>query len=112
MSLQIKMVEKIDSFGGIKKLSNELAKCAMRAPKDKQFFVDNMIIYFRMLYTDLPEGQVEQDAKTYEAISLKTITFLKSEKSLNCCPVALFLIELINFKLDYVNNRLHLKRVG
>lgn len=110
MSLQEILTEKIDSYGGIEKVTKELNICANNAlPKDK-FYIDNMIIYLNMLFIKLPEGQVERDSVTYKESTLETLTFLKGIKEF--CPITLFLIDLIEYKIKYVFGNPIMKKIS
>jgi len=99
MNLRQKMIQKIDDFGGIDKLSSELERIRILATEKKWF--DNMIFYFNSLYTKAID--VESMAIEFKQTSLDTIKYLeKFNKSLNE-PAITFIIDLINYKLTTVS---------
>lgn len=93
------MIQKIDDFGGIEKLSSELERIRILSPEKKWF--DNMNFYFNSLYTQVLD--VESMAIEFKQNSLATIKYLeKFNKNLNDCVIE-FILELIKYKLETVS---------
>ena len=99
MRLQEEMIKRIDEFGGIEKLTLELQKSSKMSQEKKWF--DNMVIFFNNLYTQ--EMNVEVYALDYKQASLDTIAYLNNFKIGKDTSTSDFLINLIEFKLDYVD---------
>lgn len=99
MTLQEHLIKKIDDFGGIVKLTEEMERLRVFA-KEKKWY-DNMIIYFNNLYTQIID--VESHAIEYHKASTDTILFLQEFNVNRNERVNKFLIDLISFKLDYVS---------
>ncbi len=92
------MIQKIDDFGGIEKLTEDLERLKSLSPEKKWF--DNMIFYFNSLYTQIVN--VEQYAVEYHQSSVDTIEFLNGFNTTRKEPTIKFLIDLISFKLNHV----------
>lgn len=101
MTLQKKMMSKIDAQGGIHDLVEFLNKFRLTVKEEHKPYCNNMIDYFSLLYQQ--EVPVEQHAVEYKEASLKTIEVLKiyNKKDIEMLT---FLIELITFKLEAVSN--------
>jgi len=93
------MIQKVDEFGGIEKLTKDLKRFRTFASEKKWF--DNMIIYFNTLYTDVVD--VEAYAMEYHQASLDTIAYLKEFTKTRNEETITFLIDLITFKLNHIS---------
>ncbi|MFK7814164.1 MAG: hypothetical protein AB8B59_16825 [Maribacter sp.] len=99
MTLQQLITEKIDEYSGIQKLSSEMER--LRSFTDEKKWFNNMIVYFNGLYNQIIN--VEEYAVTYRQSSLDTIDFLEKFNENRNEQTVKFLIDLINFKLQYVS---------
>jgi len=98
MTLQQLMTQKIDEFAGIDKLSSEMER--LRSFTNEKKWFNNMIVYFNGLYNQIIN--VEEHAVTYRQSSLDTIDFLQKFNENREESTVKFLVDLINFKLEYV----------
>jgi hypothetical protein len=98
MTLQQLMTQKIDEFSGIEKLTQEMER--LRSFTDEKKYFNNMIIYFNGLYNQIVN--VEEHAVSYRQNSVDTIQFLEKFNTSRNEPTIKFLVDLINFKLEYV----------
>ncbi len=99
MSLQQKLIQKIDAFGGIEKLNSELERIRILSTEKKWF--DNMIFYFNSLYTQALD--VEAMAIEFKQTSLDTIDYLEQLNKSIREPAIAFIIDLISYKLAAVS---------
>lgn len=102
MTLQQKMIAKIDGSGGIENLVNFLNKFRLTVDETDKIYFNNMIDYFSLLYEQ--EVPVEQHAVEYKEASLKTIEVLKKYNAEDTVVLLSFLQDLIVFKLEAVSN--------
>lgn len=102
MTLQQKMIAKIDGSGGIDNLVNFLNKFRLTVDESDKLYFNNMIDYFSLLYDQ--EVPVEQHAVEYKEASLKTIEVLKKYNKDGKSELLTFLNDLIVFKLEAVSN--------
>ena len=105
MTLQQLMTQKIDEFSGIEQLSLELEK--FRSFSNEKKYFNNIIIYFNGLYNQIVD--VENHAVSYRQATLESIQFLEKFNETRNEPTINFLIDLINFKLEYVQD---IKRIS
>ena len=98
MTLQQLMTQKIDEFSGIEKLTQDMER--LRSFTNEKKFFNNMIIYFNGLYNQIVN--VEEHAVAYRQASLDTNEFLEKFNKNRNEPTIKFLVDLINFKLEYV----------
>lgn len=101
MTLQQKMMSRIDAHGGIKDLVEFLHKFRLTVEEEHRPYCNNMIDYFSLLYEQ--KVPVEQHAVEYKDASLKTIEVLQKYNTKKIETLT-FLIELISFKLEAVSN--------
>ena len=97
-TLQQQVTRKIDAFGGIRWLTSDMER--LRTFTDEKKWFNNMVIYFNGLYNQ--NINVEEHAVTYRQASLDTIDFLEKFNKTRNEPTIIFLIDLINYKLEYV----------
>jgi len=100
MNLQELMIAKIEGFGGIEKLSNEIEKCRELSPE--KIWFDNMQLCFNNLF--LNKVDVEEYALDYKQSSQDAVIYLKEFKKGREEKIYDFLIDLMEFKLEYINN--------
>ncbi|MDV7138644.1 hypothetical protein R3X28_07140 [Maribacter sp. TH_r10] len=100
MRLQELMVERIDNFIGIEKLTEELER--MREMTHEKVWFDDMIICFNSLY--LKDFNAEEYTLNYKIHLQKTIDFLNRFSKGTGSEIHKFLIDLLEFKIDYVYN--------
>jgi hypothetical protein len=99
MRLQQLMIQKIDEFGGIERLTNDMQK--LREFTNEKKYYDNMIIFFNNLFTQTIDA--ESFTIKYHQSSLDTIEFLEAfNETRNDCTNQ-FLIDLINYKSEFVS---------
>lgn len=98
MTLQQLMTQKIDEFSGIEKLTQDMER--LRSFTNEKKFFNNMIIYFNGLYNQIVD--VEEHAVAYRQASLDTNEFLEKFNETRNEPTIKFLVDLINYKLEYV----------
>lgn len=98
MNLQQLIIQKIDNYIGIEDLSAEMERYRSMTPEKKWF--NYMIIYFNCLYYQ--NENVEEHAVSYRQIILETRAFLEKFNESRNEPTIVFLLDLIQFKLDYV----------
>lgn len=98
MTLQQLMTQKIDEFSGIEKLTQDMER--LRSFTNEKKFFNNMIIYFNGLYNQIVN--VEEHAVAYRQASLDTNEFLEKFNEQRNEPTIKFLVDLINYKLEYV----------
>lgn len=98
MTLQQLMTQKIDEFSGIEKLTQDMER--LRSFTNEKKFFNNMIIYFNGLYNQIVD--VEEHAVTYRQASVDTTEFLEKFNENRNEPTIKFLVDLINYKLEYV----------
>lgn len=99
MKLQQLLIQKIDDFGGIERLTADMQK--LREFTNEKKWYDNMIIYFNSLY--IQKVDVESHAVEYYEASRDTIDFLEDLNKTRTDVTNEFLIDLISFKLKYVS---------
>ncbi len=102
MTLQQKMVKKINDFGGIDPIVNFLEKFKLTVKDEDRIYFNNIIDYFSLLFEQ--EVPVEQHAVTYKEATLKSIEVLSYYNDLKKSETLFFLIKLIQFKLEAVSN--------
>ncbi|MDT7831967.1 hypothetical protein RQM59_06220 [Flavobacteriaceae bacterium S356] len=102
MTLQQKMMAKIDESGGIENLVDFLNKFRLTIHESDKIYFNNMIDYFSLLYQQ--EVPVEQHAVEYKEASLKTIEILNKYNKDDTLELLTFLNNLIVFKLEAVSN--------
>lgn len=98
MRLQQLVIQKIDDYIGIEDLSKEMERYRSLTHEKKWF--NYMIIYFNCLYYQ--NENVEEHAISYRQIILGTKAFLENFNETRNEPTIRFLLNLIQFKLDYV----------
>lgn len=98
MRLQQLMIQKIDDYVGIEGLSQEMER--FRSMTDEKKWFNYMIIYFNCLYYQ--NENVEEHAISYRQVILDTLAFLEKFNETRNEPTIQFLVDLIQFKLDYV----------
>lgn len=99
MKLQQLLIQKIDDYIGIEGLSEEMERYRSLTHEKKWF--NYMIIYFNCLYYQ--NENVEEHAISYRKIILQTKTFLEQFNETRNEPTIQFLLDLIQFKLDYAS---------
>lgn len=102
MTLQSKLMAKIDEFCGIESLVNFLEKFKNTINESDKIYFNNIIDYFSLFYEQ--EIPVEKHAVEYREATLKSISVLKSYNKDKDCETLNFLINLINYKLEAVSN--------
>lgn len=102
MTLQQKMVKKINDFGGLDLIVNFLEKFKLTVKDEDRIYFNNIIDYFSLLFEQ--EVPVEQHAVTYKEATLKSIEVLNYYNDLKKSETLFFLINLIQFKLEAVSN--------
>jgi hemerythrin-like domain-containing protein len=102
MTLQAKMINKIDNYVGIDKLVDFLNRFRMTVDEEDKVYFNNMIDYFSLLFEQ--EVPVEQHAVEYRTASLKTIDIIEKYNAQKKSETLTFLSNLINFKLEAVSN--------
>lgn len=98
MKLQQSLIQKIDDYIGIEDLSKEMERYRSLTHEKKWF--NYMIIYFNCLYHQ--NENVEEHAISYRQIILGTKAFLDEFNETRNEATIQFLLDLIQFKLDYV----------
>lgn len=102
MTLQNKMMSRIDDFCGIEKLVSFLEKFKNTVKDDDKVYFNNIIDYFSLFYEQtIP---VEKHAVEYREATLKSISILEFYNKDRNCETLNFLINLIKFKLEAVSN--------
>lgn len=99
MRLQQLMIQKIEDFGGIERLTNDMQK--LREFTNEKKYYDNMIIFFNNLFSQKIDA--EFFAIEYHQSSLDTIEFLEVFNETRKDVTNQFLIDLINYKLEFVS---------
>ncbi len=102
MTLQQKMVKKINDFGGLDLIVNFLEKFKLSVKDEDRIYFNNIIDYFSLLFEQ--EVPVEQHAVTYKEATIKSIEVLNFYNDKKQSKVLSFLIKLIKFKLEAVSN--------
>ena len=102
MTLQQKMVKKINDFGGLDLIVNFLEKFKLSVKDEDRIYFNNIIDYFSLLFEQ--EVPVEQHAVTYKEATLKSIEVLNYYNDLKKSETLYFLINLIQYKLEAVSN--------
>ncbi|GAB7256647.1 hypothetical protein OBPA_11120 [Polaribacter sp. OB-PA-B3] len=102
MTLQQKMVKKINDFGGLDLIVNFLEKFKLSVKDEDRIYFNNIIDYFSLLFEQ--EVPVEQHAVTYKEATIKSIEVLSFYNDKKQSKVLSFLIKLIKFKLEAVSN--------
>ncbi|MFS4449114.1 hypothetical protein [Maribacter sp. 2307UL18-2] len=98
MKLQQSLIQKIDDYIGIEDLSKEMERYRSLTHEKKWF--NYMIIYFNCLYHQ--NENVEEHTISYRQIILGTKAFLDEFNETRNEATIQFLLDLIQFKLDYV----------
>ena len=102
MTLQTKMIQKIDEFSGIEKLVDFLEKFKTTVSEEDKVYFNNIIDYFSLLYQQ--EVPVEKHAVEYREATLKTVSVLEIYNENGRIENLNFLTNLIKFKLEAVSN--------
>lgn len=102
MTLQSKLMLKIDDFCGIEALVKFLEKFKSTVNEFDKVYFNNMIDYFSLFYEQ--EIPVEKHAVEFREATLKTVNVLEFYNKDKECKTITFLIDLITFKLEAVSN--------
>jgi hypothetical protein len=102
MTLQNKLMTKIDEFCGIESLVNFLEKFKNTVNESDKIYFNNIIDYFSLFYEQVIP--VEKHAVEYREATLKSISVLEFYNKDMDCETLNFLINLINYKLEAVSN--------
>lgn len=102
MTLQDKMMRKIDDFCGIESLVDFLEKFKNSIIESDKVYFNNIIDYFSLFYEQ--EVPVEKHAVAYRVATLKSISVLEFYNENKDCETLNFLIDLIKYKLEAVSN--------
>ena len=102
MQLQRIIMSKIDDFCGINTLTNVL-EYHVRNPKNqhKEVFED-LIIYYNNFYTS--EFPVIHHAVTYRESIMVGVSIFKEYAKIQPCKTCDFIVDLVMFKLDYIDS--------
>ncbi|MDD7913899.1 hypothetical protein [Polaribacter ponticola] len=102
MTLQRKLMLKIDEFCGIQSLITFLEKFKNTVNESDKIYFNNIIDYFSLFYEQtIP---VEKHAVEFREATLKSIAVLESYNKDKNCETLNFLINLISYKLEAVSN--------
>lgn len=99
MNLQQKVIQKIEDYGGIDQLSNELERLRILA-SEKNWF-DNMNFYLNSFYTQALDA--EALALEFKQSSLEAIAYLEKFNKRIREPSIAFTIALVNDTLATVS---------
>jgi len=100
MALQKLMVERIDEFCGCKEFISRLEALSKIYDPSDRFYIDSIMICFNSIYEI--EVYVVGHTIDNKKFNKGLTTFLNKHLKKHDCKTSIFVIELVEFKIDYV----------
>lgn len=100
MALQELMIERIDEFCGRKEFISRLETLSKICDPSSRFYIDSIMICFNSIY----EIEVDVVGHTIdnEKFNKGLTTFLNKHLKKHDCKTSKFVIDLVEFKIEYV----------
>ena len=102
MDLQAELVDKIDGFGGLNKIINDLKRHEKTAPWSRKIVFSGMIIFLRQLY----KGKINLEwcALGHKSLSNFIIQYYGKWGERKDCGTLRFVADLIKYKMEAMKN--------